>query len=182
MLLNFAVFQLAWFAAVLGAANAMPWAGPLGIGIAIALHLTASRRALPELLLILCCGAIGAVFDSLLVAADWVSYPNGMVVGYAAPYWIVAMWMLFATTLNVSLKWLKPRKGLSILFGLVGGPLAYFSGAKLGAIVLNAELPALLALGFGWALKVPALLLLAERLDGYADPANDRDPALIAQN
>lgn len=182
MLLNFVVFQIAWFATVLGAANAMPWAGPVAIGFAIALHLAVSKRALPELLLIVSCGAIGAVFDSVLVAAGWVSYPNGMVVDFGAPYWIIAMWMLFATTLNVSLKWLKPRKGLGVLFGLVGGPLAYFSGAKLGAIVLDAETTALLALGIGWAIVVPLLLRLAERFDGYGDSGGSHEPALIARS
>lgn len=170
MLLNFLVFQLAWFATVFGAAKGLPWVGPIVIALAIALHLHKSNRASPEVALIAWCAAIGLVMDSLLIAVGWVSYPNGMWTAFAAPYWIVAMWMLFATTLNVSLAWLKPRKRLGFVFGLLGGPLAYYSGFKLGAINLLDPSAALLALSIGWAVIVPVLLSLADRLDGFGDP------------
>ena len=169
MLLNFVVFQVGWFSAVLGAANDMPWAGPLVITAAIALHLTIAKRPLTELTLILICGLIGAVMDSILVAVGWVSYPAGLIIANAAPYWIVAMWMLFATTLNLSLGWLKKRKSVAAVFGLIGGPLAYYTGFKLGGIELENFEAAMLALGLGWACIVPVLLLLAERFNGMED-------------
>lgn len=181
VLLNFVVFQIAWFAAVLGAANGMPVPGVVAVAIAIAMHLTMATSALPELKLIACCAAVGFVFDSVLVAAGWVSYPSGMLIDFAAPYWIVAMWMLFATTLNVSLKWLKPHKWLGAVFGLAGGPLAYFSGSKLGAIQLDAEWTALGALAIGWAIAVPILLHFADRLNGFVDAARLSGSALAAR-
>ena len=166
MLLNFVVFQIGWFSAVLGAANDMPWAGPLVITAAIALHLTIAKRPLTELTLILLCGIIGAVMDSILVAVGWVSYPTGLIIANAAPYWIIAMWMLFATTLNLSLGWLKKRKSIAAVFGLIGGPLAYYTGFKLGGIEFEHFEAAMLALGLGWAAIVPMLLVLAERFNG----------------
>ena len=166
MLLNFVAFQVGWFAAVLGAANNLPWAGPLVIAIVIALHLRIVQRPRQELTLILICGLIGAVMDSLLVAAGWVSYPTGSIVENAAPYWIVAMWMLFATTLNVSLGWLKSRKLLGVGFGLIGGPLAYYTGFKLGGIEFVQFNAAIIALGVAWGAAVPVLLWLAERYNG----------------
>ena len=166
MVLNFVAFQVGWFSAVLGAANDMPWAGPLVIALVIAMHLFIVKRPSQELALIAICGAIGAVMDSLLVAAGWVSYPTGVVIDNAAPYWIVAMWMLFATTLNVSLGWLKSRKAIGALFGLIGGPLAYYTGFKLGGIEFDNFSAAMVALGAGWALVVPLLLVLAERFNG----------------
>jgi len=39
-----------------------------------------------------------------------------------------------ATTLNVSMAWLRGRYALAAIFGAFGGPLAYYSGAKLGAM------------------------------------------------
>ncbi len=166
MLLNFVAFQVGWFAAVLGAANNLPWAGPLVIAAVIALHLRVVKRPRQELTLILICGLIGAVMDSVLVAAGWVSYPTGSIVENAAPYWIVAMWMLFATTLNVSLGWLKSRKLLGVAFGLIGGPLAYYTGFKLGGIEFVDFNAAIIALGVAWGLAVPVLLWLAERYNG----------------
>lgn len=175
LLMNFVAFQVGWFAAVLGAANQLPWAGPIVIAAAIALHLRTADRPLAEMALVLLCGVIGAVMDSLLVAIGWVTYPAGLVAENVAPYWIIAMWMLFATTLNVSLGWLKTRKALGVAFGLVGGPLAYYTGFKLGGIqFVNFEL-AMVALAVGWAAVVPLLLWLAERLNGF-----DLQPARAA--
>ena len=169
MLLNFVAFQVGWFSAVLGAANDVPWAGPVVIAAVIALHLLVVKRPLTELTLILTCGLIGAVMDSALVAVGWVSYPTGLIFENAAPYWIIAMWMLFATTLNLSLGWLKPRKFVGALFGLIGGPLAYYTGFKLGGIVFEDFAAAMIALGVGWAAVVPVLLVLAERFNGMED-------------
>ena len=169
-LVNFVAFQIGWFAAVLGAANNLPWAGPLVIAAVIALHLGIVNRPREELALILICGLIGAVMDSVLVAAGWVAYPSGSIVDYAAPYWIVAMWMLFATTLNLSMGWLKPRKLVGAAFGLIGGPLAYYTGFKLGGIEFVVFDTAIVALGIVWAIAVPVLLLLAERFNGVSAP------------
>lgn len=174
LILNFVAFQVGWFSAVLGAAYGLPWAGAGVIGVIILLHLLTVRRPTAELTLILLCGLIGAVLDSALVAAGWVGYPSGMLVSNAAPYWIVAMWMLFATTLNVSLKWLRERKSIAVVFGLIGGPLAYYTGYRLGGIEFNQPLAAMVALGIGWALVMPLLLALAERYDGVVDGRDAR--------
>lgn len=179
-LLNFVAFQVGWFAAVLGAANNMPWAGPLVIAVVIGLHLRIVRQPGRELTLILICGLIGAVIDSLLVAAGWVAYPAGELIENTAPYWIVAMWMLFATTLNVSLGWLKARKVVGAVFGLVGGPLAYYTGFKLGGIQFVDFNAAMIALAVAWGIVVPILLVLAERYNGV-DAASDQQQSLLAK-
>ena len=51
-----------------------------------------------------------------------------------APYWIVALWMLFATTLNVTFRWLQPRPALAAALGAVFGPVSYIAGAAVGVI------------------------------------------------
>ena len=166
LIVNFLVFQMAWLLSVIGGATAMPWLGPVAVVAAIALHLRAARNPLEEVVLIGSCALIGALFDSLLVAAGWVSYRAGQFHEYLAPYWIITMWMLFGTTLNVSLRWLRGRMRLASLFGLVGGPAAYLAGQQLGGIVLTDQLAALTALAVGWAALMPALLSLAGMFDG----------------
>ena len=79
---------------------------------------------------------IGAGFDSALVNSGWVSYASGQFSAYIAPYWIITMWMLFATTLNVSMRWMRGKPVLAAVFGLIGGPAAYLAGQKLGGIIL----------------------------------------------
>jgi uncharacterized membrane protein YfcA len=75
--------------------------------------------------------------------------------------------MLFATTLNIAFRWLRDRLVLASLLGAVFGPLSYFAGARLGAVVINDFPSALIALALAWALLLPGLLLLAKRLDGF---------------
>ncbi len=167
ILVNFIAFQLGWFACVLGAAWGWPWAGT-GIALAIvALHLARAPQPQREATLVLGAAALGAAWDSLLVALGWIEYPNGILVAGTAPYWMVALWMVFATTLNVSLAWLKRRLPLALVFGAIGGPLAYLGGAKLGALVFANPAAALTALAIGWALLTPLLLALARRYDGF---------------
>jgi hypothetical protein len=102
----------------------------------------------------------------LLVASGWVTYKAGLFSSYLAPYWIITMWMLFATTLNVSMRWLRGKPRLAALFGLIGGPVTYFAGEELGGIVLLNPIAASLALAIGWAIIMPVLMRLSESLDG----------------
>jgi hypothetical protein len=80
------------------------------------------------------------------------------------------LWANFATTLNVSLRPLRERLGLAALLGVIGAPLAYFGGSRLGALELVEAVPALLAIGAGWLFLSPLLFLAARRFDGYARP------------
>ena len=171
LLINFAAFQVGWFSSVLGAANQMPWLGPLALLLVLAIHLRISSRPTAELLLVLSCGLVGLFFDSLLVAFGWVAYPSGQFSAYLAPYWIVTMWMLFGTTLNISMGWLKGRPLLAAVFGAVGGPLSYIAGQKLGGIVLVDYAVAVTMLAIGWAVFMPLLLVIADKLNAGAGRA-----------
>jgi hypothetical protein len=166
LLTNIAIFQVAWLSSVIGGAQEMPWLGPVAVLIALAVHLRFARKPFEEIVLVLTCALIGAGFDSLLVAAGWVSYKSGQFSSYLAPYWIITMWALFATTLNVSMRWMRGKPRLAALFGLYGGPAAYLGGQALGGIVLVELWPALIALGIGWAIMMPLLMRLSEELDG----------------
>jgi hypothetical protein len=166
ILFNAIAFQLGWFACVLGGANQLPWLGTLVAILIVYWHLNQAQRPGRELTLLAVVGALGALWDSLLVAAGWLEYPSGMLLSNTAPHWIVAMWVLFASTLNVSLRWLRGRWTLATLLGAVAGPLAYYAGAGLGGVDINEPLPAFTALAAGWAAFVPLLISLSSRLDG----------------
>ena len=165
--LNFIAFQVAWFACVLGGANDRALAGTLVVGAVIGLHLALAQRSLPEALLIAVAAVIGLLWDSGLVALGLISYPTGNFAPGLAPYWIVAMWALFATSLNLSMAWLKDRAWLAALFGAVGGPLAYLAGERLGGLQMPDPVLALGAQALGWAVLLPMLTRLATRLNGF---------------
>jgi hypothetical protein len=166
ILMNFAAFQLGWFACVLGGANQMPWLGTLVATLIVAWHLGQAQSPGREFTLLAAVGALGATWDSLLVAAGWLTYPSGTLFTNTAPHWIVAMWVLFASTLNVSLRWLRGRWILGTVLGAVAGPLAYYAGASLGGVVIAEPLFAFTSLALGWAAFVPLLVRLSTRLDG----------------
>ena len=166
LLTNFAIFQVAWLSSVIGGAKEMPWLGPVVVLVALAVHLSFARRRFEEILLVIACAILGASFDSALVASGWVSYKSGLISENLAPYWIVTMWMLFATTLNVSMRWMRGKPLLAAVFGFFGGPAAYLAGQSLGGIILVNQTAALIALAIGWAIMMPTLMWLSENFDG----------------
>ncbi len=170
VLVNLVLFQIAWFASVLTGAWAMPLVGIAVVAVVVAYHLMQARRPWVEAGLLLAAGLMGAAWDGQLAGHGWLTFASGEFAPWVAPSWIIAMWVSFATTLNVSLRWLRGRYWLALLFGALGGPLAYLGGQRLGAAAFPDPLLALVAIGVGWALISPALVWLASRLDGFAAP------------
>lgn len=165
-ILNFFAFQAGWFACVLGAANGRPWVGVLVTLLVVGLHLRCAKRPVPELKLMAAALVMGLLLDSILVANGWLTYSAGMIGAGLAPYWILALWVLFASTLNVSMRWLRGRPVLALAMGALGGPLSYLAGARLGAVQFAQGPAPFVALAVGWAVAMPALAWLAEQLDG----------------
>ena len=149
--INIGIYQICWIGCILGAANQMPLIGVGLVAAAVAYHLYTAPRAGAEIGLIFIAAAVGAVWDSLLVAAGWLVYPSGTLVQGAAPYWIVALWISFATTFNVSLRWFKQRLAWAAVFGAIGGPLAFLAGERLGGVVFTDHVAGVTALALGWA-------------------------------
>ena len=164
-LFNFAAFQVGWFSCVLGAANGMPWLGLLVVAVIVTLHIKMAVQPVYELQLLVLSVIMGLVFDSLLVTSGWVQYPNGMMFSGIAPYWILALWALFSTTLNISMAWLKKSLLLASVMGAVFGPLSYLAGQRLGAIELVDFSSSMIALAIIWAVVMPILTYVAGRFD-----------------
>ncbi|MCS6779826.1 MAG: DUF2878 domain-containing protein [Geminicoccaceae bacterium] len=173
VVLNVLGFQFGWFACVLGAAYGMPWLGPLVAVPVLALHLATAARPQRAGLLLLAAALVGFGLDTILIRAERLSFGEGVLVEGWAPYWMVCLWALFASTFNVSLRWLRARPVLAALLGAVGGPLAYWAGGRLGAAVLLEPVWAgLLLVGLFYAVATPFLLLLARELDGFEASEN----------
>ena len=79
------------------------------------------------------------------------------------------MWMLFATTLNVGMRWLRKSNAVAVVAGLVGGPMAFIAGQGAGAVTLTEPVYSVIIIGLGWALLLPALVAVASRFDGQAE-------------
>lgn len=170
LLQNFILFQLGWFACVLGGASReYMWAGTVAAAIIVAVHLVRATNLRSEALLVLLTAAIGTAWDSGLMAAGLFIFNSGIVVSGLIPVWMIAMWVIFATTLNVSMTWMKGRYLLAALFGAIGGPVAYYAGHRLGAVDFNNTLMTMTAVAIGWSVIMPTLMLLTTRFNGYQE-------------
>lgn len=159
-------FQIGWLTCAMGASRGMPLAGPVAVAALAGLHLLLAADRRWEIRIILAVGAVGTVLDSLQAATGLVTYRNGYPgIDWLCPLWITAMWVNFAVMLNSGLKWLQGRPLLAGALSAVAGPTNYFTGARMGAIEINADpVPAALLMGVIWGLTVPFLLWLVQRL------------------
>ena len=130
-IINFICFQIGWFSAVMSAANKTPWLGVIVIMIIIAVHLFRQKNPFSELILILSIGLLGGILDSIFVYFQWISYPSGHIHENLTAYWIIAMWMSFATTLNISMAWLKNKNILGFIFGFLAEKSGNISPIKI---------------------------------------------------
>ena len=165
-LINFIIFQVGWFSCVMSAAYGSPWIGLVIVCGIVFAHLMSAQHPSHEIQLLALAVVLGLIFDSLLVSSGWLRYPSGMVVPGIAPYWILAMWALFSTTLNLSMGWLKSSLLLASVMGAVFGPLSYLAGQRLGAIELVNFGSSMIALAVIWAVVMPILIYAASRFDG----------------
>ena len=164
-LLNLLFYQLGWFCCVLGAAWGYPLSGALSalLLLLVQLLLSDSRRA--ELSLILLCCLLGVFVDSLQQFFGVLSFKAGPNWKLWLPLWVFVVWAQFASLLRFSLNWLSGRYLLGAGLGLIGGPLAYWGGVRLGAATFGDNLLfSLISLALVWALMVPLLLWLRSRI------------------
>lgn len=176
--INVIIYQICWVGCILGAANMMPLLGVVLVAAALVRHLYTAPCAGAELGLIVITAVIGAVWDSLLVAAGWLIYPSGILIQGAAPYWIVALWIGFATTFNVSLRWFKRRLLWAGLFGAIGGPLAFLAGERLGGVIFTDHVIGVAVLALGWALLMPLMMVISNRWDGFRELEPPQETAM----
>ena len=172
VILNFVLFQIGWFACVIGAAKQMPWIGVAFMLIFLAWHLSQAFRPKLELMLVILTVIIGGIYDFMMTNNQLLTYQSHgwQSHGWSAALpavWILALWAEFAMILNVSLRWMRNRWLIAILFGAIGGPLAYIGAARLGAVYLDNLPLSYVGLSVGWAIVTPLLFVLAKQFDGF---------------
>ena len=167
ILQNAILFQIGWFACVLGAANNLAWLGSLAAAWILTIHLWRAFDFMTELKLIALVTAVGTLWDSALMRNQFYQFTDGVLIAGVAPYWLIVLWAVFASTLNLSLRWLKHRKVLAAVLGFIAGPASYYAGHVLGAIEFSNTSLALMLTAIGWAVLLPLILTISERIDGY---------------
>ena len=164
--INAVLFQLAWFGFVAGAARGSAWWGLIPV-VALAAHalwFPATRSS--DLMLGAAALLIGIALDGSFARLGWLVYADATPAMLGAPWWILAMWLAFAWTLNHSLTYLQKHLGVAIALGIMAGPFSYYvAGRAWDALEFTGNPTATLAwLALSWGVATGALVLLARRL------------------
>ncbi len=157
---NFLAFQIAWFACAI-------WHDTRSIVISIAMLLLlyhAEPWSKVRFKFTLKVALIGVVFDSVLTYFSILSFTSST---FIIPFWLVLLWLLFASTLSVSMKWLMSRPLLAFIAGCIFGPAAYWGGEQFGALFI-APTYGIFVLAFIWGSLMFAFSVL------YQLQPNDR--------
>ena len=170
---NLVLFKLGWVACILAAAALLPEFAVLAVAIVVLIHLARAPVPVKEAVFLLSAAGLGLAWESFVMFTGLIEYPGASTGSFLAPYWIVAMWVLFATTINFGFKWIKRHWALASLFGLIGGPIAFYAGTAAGAASFSNTPIALAVIGAGWAVLLPLLALLADTIidSSWLEPA-----------
>jgi len=165
-IINVVLYQVGWLSCVLGAARGYPFLGSLFAMLLIVIHLLMSTVRKAEIKLMICACLLGVVIDSSQQALGVFNFKIDPDWPLWLPLWILVIWAQFATLFHFALSWLSGRYLLAALFGLVGGPLAYWGGVRLGAAPFGETLLfSIVTLALVWALVTPLLFWISARLD-----------------
>jgi hypothetical protein len=126
-LLNAGLFQVTWFAAVMG--GTLAGAGACAL---LAAHALARGRARADLTLAAVLGAIGFGLDTLWIQTGVLDYHGSLL----APPWIVALWVAVGFSINHSLSMFLGRPWLAALAVAAACPFSYLGGAALGGVTI----------------------------------------------
>lgn len=155
-LANALLFQIGWFACVLGG-NSL-WL--LLAGVVLAVHLLWISSWRTEGPLVVSVALIGTLIDSLLLKSGVFSFASE---GLLIPLWLMVLWAVLATTLNHCLDWTATPWWRASVLGAIGGPMSYYAGSKMAGVYLPLGFwPSMLLLGIIWAVLFPLLQKLAK--------------------
>jgi hypothetical protein len=169
LIVNIVLWNIVWFVTIIGAARGYGYAGPLAAAGAYVIHmLFVSRTRLYDTVLVVLLVVLGLIADTLVAAVGAIDYGPLAVAGPLAPPFMLALWVNFALLLNYALRWMKGRYLVAVVMGAVGGPMAYYTGSRFGAVALPGPLwYCVLVIGLEWALVMPIILLIMSGLERY---------------
>lgn len=158
ILINGTLFNLGWLACVVFRNWLSVCAAIAVIGIYLAME-----RSIPRALVLLSVAAmIGVAVDNAMLAEGIIVPVNA---GQFAPFWMILLWPLLATTFNIAFASLQQRLILAAVLGGLAAPMSYLAAVKLGAAEFGVPTQfALLGIGFVWMILFPIGLQFTRQL------------------
>lgn len=139
MIINAILFNALWLGLV---AIGNPFI-PLAIA-GLCFHLYIVDQPLHEAKIIAAIAAVGLLTDVLLTF-------SGIFIFEHTPYWLLVLWLAFASTMNHSLKWVARIPYAAHVCGALFAPLSYLAAERFGAVSFGlSSLYTYLLLGLVW--------------------------------
>ena len=163
-LASIVLYEAGWYACVKAAAlGALGW-GIAAACVSIAWQLAIGRHRIADLKLMAAAVGVGLVWDTFLVQAHLVTYASHVPFTAVAPVWMLVLWAQLGAILGEPLAWLHLRMWLASALSAIGGTASYAAGVRIGAVAFVSDTFTVPVLVLGWAVMVPALLVVARRL------------------
>jgi len=162
---NLVLFKIVWGLSLIGVSVGSPWWGAAGLIVFILWHYKTSEHAIADFVLAGIAVALGTIVDTINIHSGVLIYKSAWPSTQIAPFWIMVLWANFALIMNQSLRWMHGRYLLAMVVGAIGGPLGYMVGVSLDAASFGeSRIAFFLITGTTWAIALPLLLYIAERL------------------
>lgn len=171
--INFVLFQLCWSGFVGGAGHGMWWIGLIPLTVFVGWQIHDSAVPKTDRTLVVAAALLGFVVDTAFLKAGLLTYASPEPFADFAPAWMTGLWIAFALTLNHSMKFLHGKPVVGVVFGAIGGPLAYYAAAHAwnALVIHDPNWHAYLALAIGWGLLTPLLVGIAVKLSAREQPS-----------
>ena len=139
-------FKVCWLGCIYFGNAAAMLIAPLTLFI----HMKIVPMTAKQWLFVLIIVVVGILFDSLLGAVGLLVFPKNALL---PPFWLITIWIAFATLLLISLPRIIIMRELFVVLTGVGGMLSYFAGGTISAVQFGQESAIVLPMLFcGWAL------------------------------
>ena len=166
-LCNFLAFQITWALGMISVSRGLAGWGTALMMLNVAAHLafnTPKNRG-REAVVILAGALVGVAADAASLSLRLLTYRGEQRVSPEFLLLFYALWANFGTALRVSLGWTWNKLWAAAILGAIGGPIAYLSGARLGAVTLPERLgPSVAAFAVEFGVLTPAWIWIASRV------------------
>ncbi len=164
LIINVIGFEACWFALVLTSPEGYLWLAIAAAAAWCVVHLALSPQPTREGMLILVGAAVGTAWDAVSLVTGLIAHEHSHVLTLIFLARFLALWITFGTTVRISFGWCGRRLPIAAAIGAIGGPAAYWFGAKMGALSLpGGPFPALLIVAMQYGMLMPAWLYAFRR-------------------
>ncbi|WP_262693591.1 DUF2878 domain-containing protein [Kordiimonas aquimaris] len=164
-LVNIVWYQALWFTAILGQER-YEWL----LALLLILHLLLVPQWRDDLKVIVTCGGIGILTDSLLAKFGlYIFDPNPAPL--PIPFWLMSIWLGFAGTFLHSFTFFMTRPIIGTFVIGIAAPFSYLAGVRFEAVSFGPEtILAMAIIGAAWLIMMPIFMQISSLFRTQLNP------------